>query len=89
MTTDKPLYCFYDGGDYVIAHSPEDASALYAAEYGPHDDDDCQWEALSPDRMFTASPDEPAGGPMVNAKRQTIAEWIAERGRGWFCTENF
>ncbi len=86
--TDPVLNCYYDGSDYVIAYSPEDASAAWRewASGTDHDDIESEWEVCDPDREFTCSLNET---PPEGARTQTFAAWIAECGRGWFCTENY
>lgn len=80
------LFCYYNGSDYVIAHSPEDASAVWAATIGaPRDDEEYPWELLNPERTLNASLDDDAG----HARKQTIAAWIAELGRCFFCSEDY
>ena len=81
-----PLFCYHDDSDYVIAHSPEDASAIWAATVGEsHDDNEYPWgEPLPMDRALSVDLDDGRG-----SRRQTVAEWIAECGRGFFCSENF
>lgn len=81
----RPLFCFYDDSDYVIAHDAGDASEVWAVTVGEsHDDTDCPWgDALAADRALSVDLDDGRG-----PRRQTVSEWIAEVGRGFFCSEN-
>lgn len=86
-----PLKCYYDGGDYVIAESKADASLAWQESTGANHEkesdasDEESWEECDMNGTLRADLDDnPA-----TARTQTFAEWIAELGRGWFCSENY
>jgi hypothetical protein len=85
--SDPTLTCYADDGtDWVIAHSPEDASAIWEEHVGePHSDEEHgPWRPCDPDKSLTVDLDDGRGG-----RTQTFREWIAECGRGFFCSENY
>lgn len=86
MTPPPVLRCYADSGtDWVIAFSPEDADAVWREHVGEDhtDDENGPWTECPPDRVLRINDD--SGG----ARTLTIAEWIAECGRCFLCSENY
>lgn len=80
------LYAYYDGGDTVVAYSPEDASTVWSEWAGgePHSDDEHPWDARPMGDALRIRMDE-----AEVATVRTVAEWIAGNGRGFLCSENW
>lgn len=87
MTEPRPLHCFYDGSDRVIAHNPSDADVVWASVYGGVHDDDLPWVTEDGDTSHTiTTTDGPKGANYTQTL--TVREWIAENGRGFLSSEN-
>lgn len=71
-----------DVTDWVIAESPEDATAIMHAEYGSTYDDEDEWRECPNDKPFTYHGDD---GDIT----KTFGEWIAEKGRGFLATTEY
>jgi hypothetical protein len=84
------LKCYYDGSDYVIAYSEEDASLIWEKFHGPgtiHEsriDKEFKWERIPNSKRLKINFDE----HQPYNKKQTISIWIKEIGRAWLCSEN-
>ena len=83
-TPDAPLFVFGDDSDWVIAHSAEDASVVWAAAIGePHDDAEYPWVQLYDDAPVRIVAEN--GIPTTNR----ADEWVKIDGRGFLCSENY
>lgn len=80
------LHCYADDSDHVIAYSPEDADAVWREYVGePHDETEHgRWVLCNPHATLHIDFDDGWGG-----QEKTIAEWIAEFGRSFLCSENY
>lgn len=84
-STCNPLRMFTDGTDTVIARSLDDVRAvLVAMQAGVAEFDTGgreHWREVSPERVVKIR-DEETG----ITQEETVAAWIAERGRGFLCS---
>ncbi len=83
MTT---LLMYGDSTDKVIAESPDDAMALWAAQYGMSytEETGCgpdEWLSVPADKPVTLCFPDDANRP---SETRSAAEWIASKGRCWF-----
>ena len=74
------LHVFTDDEEFVIADSPEDADAVMRDL--KYDGPAMPWTQMPDERPFTFDD----GQAIV---KKTCGEWCAERGRGYFCAENY
>ena len=76
------LSVWHDGEDWVIAESPEDATAVCVEKYGEYEGDG-GWIKLEGHRkMRILGENEPAITLMCD-------EWIKRNGRGHLCSANW
>jgi len=99
------LSIWFDGSDWVIAYSAEDAAKVWEEVTGDtwsSEDDGETWE---PDNrlihtiFFDEESDRneyaPTGAELGKKEngpyyaKATQQQWIEKSGRGWFCSENF
>lgn len=67
--------------DFVIAESPEDATAVMR-ECGMHLEPDDEWSEYPAAKPFEFSHDD------GRRETKTAAEWCAQEGRGYFASGN-
>lgn len=72
------LQMFTDDEEYVIAESVEDVKAILR-ELHCEPDPEVEWSACEPGSPFKFNHQDARG-----VEEKTVAEWIAECGRGYF-----
>ena len=96
----KELDMYFDDYEWVIAHSPEDATQVCIEQTGEGETShldgtaitaDERWRKLSSDKeleMFVDANGDIAGEDdhVGGLKKLTVREWIAKNGRGWLGT---
>jgi len=93
-TGELHLYMTPDGGEWVIAHTQDDAWRAREEQTGEERDDfrDNWWVELKPHDQLEIYVDPDDGVPTdpedsgARPLTLTAAEWVARRGRGWLCT---
>lgn len=86
---DKVLHLYVCCGEYVSAHSPEDAGALFLDASGETaqamaDEPGATWERIPDDRALTVRTEN---GPTERETR-TAGEWADAIGRGLAWSDN-
>jgi hypothetical protein len=83
--SEQELKLWYNDCDYVIAASVEDAATINAEFHGTTyvPDEDEEWTVRKSDATFTFHQDDGA------SVTKSVSEWIAEKGRGYFCTSEY
>lgn len=80
------LNCYFDGEDYVIAYSEEDATLVWEETmpglHASRTDPAANW-VLIPTYRILSAPDLEEN----DYKTQLVSNWIDDIGRNWFCTE--
>jgi len=74
-------------GHYVIAESEEEATSFLLPELanlGEEPEDKIEWEAMSDKADFHFTPDDG-----VTTIVKSCADWCADHGKGYFCSENY
>lgn len=72
------LQMFTDDEEYVIAESVEDVKAVLR-ELHCEPDEEVEWSAVPLDSPFKFNHQDARG-----VEEKTVAEWIAQEGRGYF-----
>ena len=77
VTEPRPerLHVWYDGNNWVIAHTEEHATALLTAMSGPQDEEPA-WKSLPDDEVLAVVDDE------RGLVEQPCSAWVTEQGAG-------
>ena len=85
-----PMNMYFNGSDWVIAESAADAADIMVAQSGITADTTA-WHAMAPDERlwfwFDGDPLDEDGERVRETK--TVAEWVAERGRGYVASADY
>lgn len=77
------LAVWYDGEDWVIASSAEDADRICAELYGSGDLE-CKWRKLPNDKVICVDFEDGPGRIEL-----TCGQWIRRNGRGHLCSLDY
>ena len=75
------LSVWYDGEDWVIAESAEDATAICAATFGSYEGDG-EWRKLPGDKVISVCD----GSETLEL---TCEQWVARNSRGHLCSLDY
>jgi len=80
------LTCYHDETEWIVAESPEDASAIQAEYIGEEASSPDQFSEVDPSTSMTIECDvsEVFNGDIRQTK--TVSEWIEWNGRGMLCS---
>jgi hypothetical protein len=86
LTYPDGLKMFTAHEEWCIASSPEDASKCYEEAIGESleaqaGDEKIEWTEEPPDKIYRYNDDG-------NVIEKTCAEWVREKGRGYFASAN-
>lgn len=79
------LRVFFNGGAYVIADSPENASKLLSIHFGPDPRESTVWIELPADRLLTVRCQLVLNSYAFSdiSVQKTAAQWVASYGGGF------
>ena len=80
------LSVWTDGEDWIVAESPEDATAIWKEHYG-EPAEELHWKRWEDGRTLAVF-DFDENGEVAKIMRP-CSEWIEGNGRGWLCSVEY